>query len=827
MVMAAPLIPDTGLPVEAAVPAVQVALADAGHAVLTAPPGSGKTTVVPLRLLGSAWLEGRKIVVLEPRRLATRAAARRMAHLLGEQVGGTVGYVTRTDRHTGPGVRIEVVTEGVLTRRLQRDPGLVDTGLVVFDEFHERNLQTDLGLALALDARGVLRPDLRVLVMSATIDAARVAALVGGDEPAPMVAAEAQAFPVDIRWAPPARNARLEPHAAAVIRRVLGAEHGDVLVFLPGMGEMRRIEGMLSEEGIAADLHLLHGSLSIAEQDAAIAPSPRGRRKVVLATDIAETSLTVEGVRIVIDSGLARAPRFDARTGMTRLRTVSISKASADQRAGRAGRTEPGVAYRLWSKLEQGGRTAHIVPEITEVDLAGFALELAAWGASRPAHLRFLDPPPTRTFEEARSLLTMLGALDADGRLTEMGRAMADLPLHPRLAHMVVAAGQEDTALACLVAAVVDDRDILRGRPDEVPVDLAERVAIVAGDRSHARADRSAVDQVRRNARDLASRAGAGWGVIEPSHAGRVAAAGYPDRLAIRRGGPGRFQLRTGTTAWFAATDPLAAAPFLVVCDIDGRRKDARIRLAAALTPDEVAVGFAGEVTERRRLEWDGDRLVERVERRLGGFTLDRWERRPEPGPETTAAIVERVRSRGRAALPWTEEVERLTQRVTFLHRHLGEPWPDWSVETLLDSLDVWLLAHAGTPTGLDDLAGLDVRKILMRSLDPRLVAELDRLAPARITVPSGRVLPVDYTGDVPVLAVRVQEMFGSTSTPEVAGEPVRLHLLSPAGRPVQITQDLAGFWEGSWAEVRKDMAGRYPKHPWPKDPATAEPTRK
>ena len=824
--MSGPHLNDTGLPVEAVVPAVRVALAEHRHAVLTAPPGSGKTTVVPLRLMGEPWLRDRKIVVLEPRRLATRAAARRMAQLLGEQVGLTVGYVTRTDRRTGPGVRVEVVTEGVLTRRLQSDPGLVDTGMVVFDEFHERNLQTDLGLALALDARGILRPDLRILVMSATIDAAKVAGVVGDDEaPAPVVMAEARAHPVEVRWAPPLRNARIEPHAAAVIRTVLSTEPGDLLVFLPGMGEMRRIERLLAEDGVDADVHLLHGSLPLEEQDAAIAPSDPGTRKVVLSTDIAETSITVEGVRIVIDSGLARAPRFDARTGMTRLRVVSISKASADQRAGRAGRTEPGIAYRLWSKLEQGGRVAHIVPEITQVDLAGLALELAAWGAASPAHLRFLDPPPARAFEEGRKLLAALGALDGGGRLTEVGRAMANLPLHPRLAHMVATAAAADATLACIVAAVVDDRDILRGRPDEVPVDLAARVAIVAGERTHPRADRGAIDRVRRNARDLADRARVEWGSVEPSHSGRVAASAYPDRLAIRRGSPGRFQLRTGTTAWCAAQDPLAVEQFLVVCDIDGKRKDARIRLAAALTPDEVADRFASEVDERRRLEWEGDRLVERIERRLGGFALDRRERRPDPGPDTTAAIVDRVRHRGLAALPWTPAVSQLSERVTYLHRHLGDPWPDWSPEALEASLDVWLAPHAAAATGLDDLARLDLRRILMRWLDPRLAADLDVLAPARITVPSGRAITVDYTGDVPTMAVRVQEMFGSTVTPSVAGEPVRLELLSPAGRPVQITQDLAGFWEGSWAEVRKEMAGRYPKHDWPDDPAAANPT--
>jgi len=818
-------LPDTGLPVESAVAAVRHALAEHGHAVLVAPPGSGKTTVVPLRLLDEPWVGGRKIVVLEPRRLATRAAARRMAHLLGEEVGATVGYVTRTDRNTRPDVPVEVVTEGVLTRRLQRDPGIADTSLVVFDEFHERNLQTDLGLALALDARVVLRPDLRILVMSATIDGHRIAGLIGGGEPAPVVAATAPSHPVEVRWAPLPRQVRIETHAAAVVRSVLATEDGDVLVFLPGMAEMRRVASALVEDGIGANVHLLHGSLPVAEQDAALAPSPPGRRRVVLATDIAETSLTVEGVRIVVDSGLARAPRFDARTGMTRLRTVAIAKASAEQRAGRAGRTEPGVAYRLWSKLEHGARVPHIVPEITQVDLGGFALELADRGVASPAHLRFLDPPPARTFGEAHTLLTTLGALGSGGEITALGRAMANLPLHPRLAHMVVTATDDDATLACIVAAIVDDRDILRGSADELPVDLAVRVAAVAGQRTRLRADPAAVERVRRTARDLAERSGVRWGEVEPAHSGRVAAGAYPDRIAIRRGSPGRFQLRTGTTAWCAAGDALAVAPFLVVCDLDGKRKDARIRMAAALSPDEVAARFAAEVEERRRLEWEGERLVERIERRLSGFALDRRDRRPGPSPEVTAAVMVRVRQRGIAVLPWDDAVEDLTRRVGYLNRRLGPPWPDWSPATLLATLETWLVPHAGSPTGLDDLAGLNLRRILLRSLDPRIADDLDRLAPARLTVPSGRAVAVDYSGDVPVLAVRVQEMFGSTVTPAIAGEPVRLHLLSPAGRPVQVTQDLAGFWKGSWAAVRRDLAGRYPKHAWPDDPAHAPPT--
>ncbi len=814
------------LPIEAVVPEVRAALRERGAAVLTAPPGSGKTTIVPLRLLDEPWLAGRKIVVLEPRRLATRAAARWMAHLLGEEVGSTVGYVTRTDRRTGPATRIEVVTEGVLTRRLQRDAELPDTAAVLFDELHERNLQTDLGLALALDARRVLRPDLRVLAMSATIDAERVARLIGGDDPVPVIAGDARVYPVDVRWVPPGRQTRMDGHVAATIRKVLAAEHGDVLVFVPGMGEMRRIERELVDAGVAADVRLLHGSLPFAEQDAAIAPSPPGRRKVVLATDIAETSLTVEGIRVVIDSGLARKPRFDARTGMTRLRTVPISRASADQRAGRAGRIEPGIAYRLWSKLEHGGRNRHIAPEIAEVDLAGFALELAAWG-SEVEELSFLDPPPRRALEEARRLLEQLGALDADGRMTISGGLMATLPLHPRLARMVVDAGP-DAALACVVAALLDDRDVLRGHPNELPADLAVRVRLIAdpGGR-HPRAVGPAIGRVRDTARDLARRAGVGWGAVDADRAGIVLALAYPDRLALRRGSPGRFQLRTRTTAWMPDSDALAAERFLVVGDLDGKRKDARIRLAAAIDAEHVLTAFAHEVDERAELVWEGDRLVDRTEQRLGGLVLRTVDRRPDPGPRTAAAIATRIGSRGMRDLPWTPAALELRTRVTYLHRTLGDPWPDWSDRALAPGVAGWLAGPLATATGLDDLSGIDLRGVLLRLLDRRLIAELDALAPTHVEVPSGRRLPVDYSTEAPVLSVRVQEMYGATDGPSVAGRPLRLELLSPANRPIQITQDLAGFWAGSWGEVRKEMAGRYPKHDWPENPATAPPSRK
>jgi ATP-dependent helicase HrpB len=819
----------TGLPIEAVLAEVLHALDATGSAVLSAPPGSGKTTIVPLHLLDAPWRNDGRIVVLEPRRVATRAAARRMAHLLGVEVGGTVGYVTRDDRMVGRDTRIEVITEGVLTRRIQRDPELPGTAIVVFDELHERNLQTDLGMALALETRKALRPDLRILAMSATIDTPRIAALLGTDDrPAPIIEGAAGIHPVDVRWQPLPRKARLEPHTASVVRDALLTEPGDVLVFLPGMGEILRVRDALVEMDVAAEVMLLHGSLPAAEQDAALAPSQPGIRKVVLATDIAETSLTVEGIRVVVDSGKARAPRFDPRTGMTRLQTISISKASATQRAGRAGRIEPGVAYRLWSKLEHGARRAHIEPEITQVELAGLALELANWGARDPGDLDFLDPPPAKAYAEARKLLEMLSAVDADGAITDTGRAMARLPLHPRLAHMVVAAAEEDRGLACVIAALVDDRDVLRGHPDEVPIDLALRIRLVEDPGSrHPLAGGRGIQRARRNADDIARRATTHVVNVRPDHAGRVLALAFPDRLAMRRGSPGRFQLRTGTTAWCTNSDPLAVERFLIPADLDGKRKDARIRLAAAIDAADVAVHFSHEIREQSKLVWEGDRLIERTERKLGGVKLDIQERRPPGGPETTAAIMTRLKERRLMDLPWTPAASLLRSRVEFLRAKLGSDWPDWSLETLSDSADTWLGPRLLEPRGLGDVARIDLTRLLRSLLPYPQSAEVEQLAPTHIKVPGGRNVPVDYTGEVPVISVRVQEMYGSTRTPQVGGEPVLLQLLSPADRPVQITQDLKGFWAGSWADVRKDMAGRYPKHDWPDDPARAKPHRK
>jgi ATP-dependent helicase HrpB len=819
------LIPPTDLPVEEVVGALRAALAERTEAVLVAPPGAGKTTLVPLRLVDEPWLGGRRIVMLEPRRLAARAAAHRLAVLTGTEPGGLVGYQTRDERRIGPATRIEVVTEGVLTRRLQSDPELPGVGLVIFDEVHERNLPTDVGLAFALDARRVLRPDLRILAMSATADAERFAAVLanGLPEPAPIIASDGRQFPVDIRWAPPAKGARTDAATADLVRRALREETGDLLVFLPGIGEITRVQGMLGDLA-GVDVYPLAGALSLADQDRALAPSPPGRRRVVLSTDIAETSLTVSGVRVVVDAGLARVPRYDLRSGMTKLTTVSTSRASADQRAGRAGRTEPGVAYRLWSKIEHATRRAQLEAEITQVDLAGLALELAAWGTPA-ADLAWCDPPPPRALAQGRELLAMLGAMDDDGQLTASGRAMLPMPLHPRLAHMVVAASDRDRSLACVLGSLVDERDILRGRPDELPTDIALRVQLVAGDLFDDRADRRAIERIRVRAGDLARRAGTRLDLdaLDPERCGHLLLLGYPDRLAARRTSPGQFQLRTGTGAFTDRRDPLAEQAFVVAADVDGDRKNTRIRLAAAIDADDVIATLGDQVEERRTMTWDRDRgdLIERIEHRLGSMRLSEVVRRPQPGAATTAALVDRVRATRLAALGWTPVSSGIRERVRFLRQIFGDPWPDWSDKALIASLDEWLAPYLAGATGAADLQGLDLAVVLRSQLPWPEGADLDRLAPTHWEVANGRRVAIDYSGDTPVLAVRVQQLYGVNEHPTIAGGrvPLQLQLLSPADRPIQITSDLPGFWTGSWADVRKDMAGRYPKHDWPVDP--------
>jgi ATP-dependent helicase HrpB len=839
------------LPVVEAIAAVRSALAAQRRAVLVAPPGAGKTTVIPLALLDEEWLVDQRIVMLEPRRLATRAAARRMAVTTGTDLGALVGYQTRDERRISANTRIEVVTEGVLTRRLQNDPELPGVGLVIFDEVHERNLTTDLGLALTLDVAATIRPDLRLLAMSATPDVEGLTALLD----APVVASEGRMFDVEMHWVPrstapgprgasgprggrssrsasrstsrstPGRGNRIEPDVVAAVLRALRDQSGDVLVFLPGIGEIRRTESML-RDAVASDVDVfaLAGALSLAEQDEALAPSRPGRRRVVLSTDIAETSLTVDGVRVVVDAGLAREPRFDARTGMTRLTTVATSRASAEQRAGRAGRTEPGAAYRLWSKLEHGTRPKHRSPEIIQADLAGFALELAAWGGGDD--LRFIDAPPAGALAQARELLADLHAVDDDGAITTLGRTMLGLPVHPRLARMVAV---DRSSLACAIATIVEERDIFRGRPDDLPADLALRIGALTGRHHHDAADRGAIHRLRDRAADLARRAGVPFDLdtVDTDRAGAVLLLGYPDRLAARRR-PGQFQLRAGSGAWLPDDDTLADEAFLVAADLDGRRDRARIRLAAAVDADALVAEFGADIIERRSIDWDASRddLVESVERRLGAIQLGRHVGRPEPGDATTAALMARVRATDLSALNWSTAATSLRERVEFLHRTMGEPWPDWSIPALVAAVDDWLAPYLPGATGRADLERLDVAMVLRSQLPWPQGADLEELCPAHLALPTGRSTPIDYSGDQPDAFVRVQDLFGVNDHPMAAGMPIRLHLLSPADRPIQVTADLPGFWSGSWTDVRKEMAGRYPKHQWPVDPANADPKR-
>ena len=817
------------LPVTAEIARVRRALSESRRCVLTAPPGAGKTTLVPLALLDDLPTGGR-VVLLEPRRLAARAAARRMAQLLGESVGDTVGLRTRDERIVGPTTRIEVLTEGVLTRRLQSDPELPGVSIVIFDEVHERNLTTDLGLALCLDVASTIRPDLALLAMSATADTDRLSRLLDG---APVIVSEGRTHPVDQRWIPTAQGTRIEDAVVAATERALADNSGDILVFLPGIAEIMRVVDRLRlavESNV--DVLPLAGSLTLEEQDAALRPSGEGRRRVVVSTDIAETSLTVEGVRIVVDSGLARAPRHDPATGMTRLTTVTTSRSSATQRAGRAGREAPGVAYALWSKIEHGTRLAHPTPEISEADLASFLLESLAWG-SEPDDLRLITPPPVSSVRSARALLIDLGAINAEGALTDDGRRMLTLPLHPRLARMVV---RHPHPISCVLAALLDERDPLRGRRDELPVDLETRVSLIRGENpslpNGVRPDHGALDRIRRRAADLMRRATIAGTPSDAraEDAGRALIEAYADRIAMRRRA-GQFQLRTGAGAWIPETDPLASEEFIVAADLDGRRDRARVRLAAAVDGAAVIRRFAeipGLLSERRRLDWDADRddLVESVERRLGSLRLGTTTARPEPGAETTHALIDRVRVTGLAVLPWNGEALGLRERVGFLRARRGDPWPDWSREGLIAGLDDWLAPYLTGATSRTDLESLDLTMLLRAMLPWPEGADLDRLAPSALSTPAGTTAPISYADGRPVCAVRVQDLFGLGEHPLADGEPLVLELLSPADRPVQVTADLPGFWSGSWSQVRSDMAGRYPKHHWPDDPATAEPHR-
>jgi ATP-dependent helicase HrpB len=824
------------LPVGKCLPALAAALADAGAAVLQAPPGAGKTTLVPPALAGAAWLRGRRIVMLEPRRLAARAAARRMAEMLGEAVGGTVGYRTRLDTRVGPGTIIEVVTEGVLLRFIQDDPGLDGVGLVIFDEFHERNLDGDLGFALALETRRHLREDLRLLVMSATLDGKRVARLIGD---APVVTSAGESFPVVLRYLerPPAE--RLEPAVAAAIRRALDEETGGVLVFLPGGAEIRRVQRLTAEFAAPEVMTApLYGDLPQAAQDEAIRPAPPGRRKLVLATPIAETSLTIEGIRVVIDSGLMRVPRFDPASGMTRLDTVRISQASAEQRRGRAGRLEPGACYRLWPAAEQAQLRPFNPPEMLEADLAPLALELARWGAPEPGALSWLDPPPAAAYGQAQELLRELGALAGDGRITAHGREMARLGLHPRLAHMaLIARAHGQGRLAAEIAALLGERDILKAAPGHRDADLRLRIELLRRpeDARHLPPglvlDRGAAERVRRGTRLLQRQLRLGDEAPPASAAGRVLAQAYPDRIAQRRSaGAGQFRLSNGRGAELPPTDPLAGETFLAAAALDGERRVSRIFLAAPLARSDIEEDFAPAIETRELVAWESreQAVVARRQQCLFALILKDEPIANPPAERVAAALLDGIRELGLSALPWTREAESLRQRVRFLRRlDDADAWPDLSDEALAADLDQWLGPYLGGITRRTQLERLDLADILRARLGFEQRQALERLAPTHVTVPSGSRLPVDYGGEVPTLAVRLQEMFGARETPTIAGGRVTLllQLLSPAGRPLQVTRDLPGFWRGSYPAVRAEMRGRYPKHAWPDDPLAAAPT--
>ena len=826
----------TTLPIDEVLPALKRALADAGAAVLQAPPGAGKTTRVPLAVLDEPWLAGRKIVMLEPRRLAARAAARHMARLRGEAVGGTVGYRVRMETRAGPATRVEVVTEGVLTRMLQADPALEGVGLVIFDEFHERSLHADLGLALTLQSRAVLRDDLRILVMSATLEGGPVAALLGG---APVVTSEGRSFPVEVWYLPSRAEGRIEPAMARTVRRALASDGGDVLVFLPGAGEIHRVEEMLRDTGLPPDVRVmpLYGNLPQPAQDEAIAPSPPGRRKVVLATSLAETSLTIEGVRVVVDSGLMRVPRFSPRTGMTRLETVTVSRASAEQRCGRAGRLGPGVCWRMWPEHAQAGLVPHGTPEILEADLAPLALELAAWGVADPAELAWLDPPPAAAFAQARELLAELGALDRAGAVTAHGRRIAGLPLHPRLAHMLVR-GRELGAggRACDLAALLGERDVFR-RGDAAPdADLRLRLDalrdLAAGRRPRPPADAGALRRVLAEAREWRRRLRISAEDADSASAGLLLALAYPDRIGQRRPGrPGRFLLRNGRGASLAESDPLASSPYLVAADLEGQGRESRVFLAAPVEQEEIERHFADQVEREEAVAWDAEAKAVRARRRerLGALVL-RESALADPDPDLVAdALLEGIAGEGIGALGWSKGAARLRERIAFLHRH-DPSWPDVSDQALATGLREWLGPHVYGMSRLDEVQRLDLAEVLLGMIGWERRARLDELAPSHLEVPSGSRIPIDYADpEAPVLAARLQELFGMTETPRIAGGrvPLTIHLLSPAHRPVQVTRDLASFWRSGYFAVKKDLKGRYPRHYWPDDPLQAQATRR
>jgi ATP-dependent helicase HrpB len=804
-----PLRVDTPLPIDAVLDALSGTLERSNTAVLVAPPGAGKTTRVPLALRDAPWVGDRKIIVLEPRRIAARASAERMAKSLGERAGDTVGYRVRFGSKVSRATRIEVVTEGIFTRQL-------------FDEFHERSLDADLGLALARDAQQGLREDLRILVMSATLDGARVARLLGD---APVVESEGRAFPVETRYVGRKPDAPVERQMAETIASALRADAGSVLAFLPGAAEIRRTQTMLAERVHDASVEIvpLFGALDAAVQDRAISPAPKGGRKVVLATSIAETSLTIEGVRIVVDSGLARVPRYEPDIGLTRLETVRASRAAVDQRRGRAGRTEPGVCYRLWDEPQTASLAAYTQPEILSADLSSLVLDLAQWGVSDPATLSFLDPPPQPAWKEARDLLNELGALDDDGRLTDEGRRLRALALPPRLARMIVdAADHGAAAQAADIAAILTERGL-----GGDSVDLEVRLDQFRRDRS-ARAQ-SARDLARRWAQQVATSASPqDDGALTT---GLMLAFAFPDRVARNRGN-GSFVLANGRGAAVEQTSSLARVSYIAVGELTGTAANGRILLAAPLAIEDIERHFAAHIEAKDEVSFDRDAMTLRARRRrkLHAITLADAPVALTPSEETAHIFADGICAAGLDRLPWSKAAKQWRDRVMFLRKAEGDSWPDLSDTGLIERRDDWLVPLLANKISLKDISPGDVSDAVMALLPWDLRARLDREAPTHFEAPTGTMLAIDYEAEQgPTIAVRLQELFGLNIHPSIArgAVPLVLELLSPAQRPVQVTRDLPGFWRGSYAAVRSDLRGRYPRHPWPDDPATAQPTRR
>ncbi|MGV7213210.1 ATP-dependent helicase HrpB [Bradyrhizobium sp. UFLA05-112] len=814
---------DTPLPIDAVLDDLSRTLEAHNAAVLVAPPGAGKTTRVPLALLDAPWARDKKIIVLEPRRIAARASADRMAKSLGERAGETVGYRVRFGSKISRATRIEVVTEGIFTRQILDDPELTGVAAVLFDEFHERSLDADLGLALARDAQLGLREDLRILVMSATLDGARVARLLGE---APVVESEGRAFPVETRYLGRKADAPLERQMADAIASTLRTDAGSVLAFLPGAAEIRRTQNFLAERihDAAIEIVPLFGALDAAVQDRAIAPAPKGTRKVVLATSIAETSLTIEGVRIVVDCGLARVPRYEPDIALTRLETVRASRAAVDQRRGRAGRTEPGVCYRLWDEPQTASLAPYTQPEILSADLSSLVLDLAQWGVSDPAALSFLDPPPQPALKEANSLLAELNALDADGRITAEGKSLRALALPPRLARMIVDSHRAGSGgAAAEIAAILTERGL-----GGDSVDLDHRLDQFRRDRSP-RAT-SARDLARRWASQVASSEN-GTPRQGDLRTGIMLAYAFPDRVARNRGN-GSFVLANGRGAAVEQTSSLARAPYIAVAEMTGTAASGRILLAAPISEDDIEGHFAEHIETSDEISFDRGAMALRARRKraLHAITLSEAPLTLTPSETTARLLADGLIAAGLDRLPWSKAAIQWRDRVMFLRKAEGESWPDLSDAALIARRDDWLVPALYDKTALKDVAAGDLSEALMALLPWELRARLEREAPTHFEAPTGTMLAIDYEAEQgPTIAVRLQELFGLNTHPSIAGGkvPLVLELLSPAQRPVQVTRDLPGFWRGSYIAVRSDLRGRYPRHPWPDDPANALPTRR